>query len=350
MFCVECGKEGPIFGEGVCISCYLKTHSFTKGPKIMDIPVCTNCGSYKYKNTWTTDLFNDFLRLMIRKKFQISKELEKVDITTECKGKKENLECKVIISGFLDDNEIVEEHNIVVRVRNNVCDVCSKQFGGYYEATIQIRPGKKKLTKDELDDIRSNVESRVEGLRAKGNRGLFITDVGEEHGGLDFYLSDGGTACSIAKQIQEQYGGEIKQSSKNVGMEDSKQVYRMTYLVRLPSLQKGDIVSFDNDFFFISSVRGNKIRLINLSNWEELVVDSKVLQNTNSFGGKELIKEMIFVSQSQNEIQLMDPETYKTIDILKPKPISYTTEKIKVINVEDQIFLFPKKVIKDKET
>jgi nonsense-mediated mRNA decay protein 3 len=281
---------------------------------------------------------------MIRKNFQIGKELEKVDITTECKGKKENLECKVIISGFLDDNEIVEEHNIIVRVRNNVCDVCSKQFGGYYEATIQIRPGKKKLTKDELDDIRSNVESLVEGLRAKGNRGLFITDVGEEHGGLDFYLSDRGTAYSIAKQIQEQYGGEIKQSAKNVGMEDSKQIYRMTYLVRLPSLQKGDIISFDNDFFFISSVRGNKIRLINLSNWEELVVDSKVLQNTNSLGGKELIKEMIFVSQSKSEVQLMDSETYKTIDIQKPKPTSYNTEKIKVIKVEDQIFLMPEKI------
>lgn len=344
MFCVECGKEGPIFGEGVCISCYLKTHSFTKGPKIIDIPICTNCGSYKYKNTWTTDLFDDFLRLMIRKNFQISKELEKVDITTECKGKKENLECKVIISGFLNDIEIVEEHKIIVHVKNNVCDVCSKQFGGYYEATIQIRPGRKKLTKDELEEIRSNVESLVESMRSKGNRGLFITDFGEEHGGLDFFLSDRSAACNIAKQIQEQYGGEIKQSSKNVGMEDSKQVYRMTYLVRLPSLQKGDIISFENDFFIILSVRGNKIRLINLSNWDELVVDSKVLQNTDSLGGKELIKEMIFVSQTKSEVQLMDPETYKTIDIQKPKPISYTAEKIKAINVEDQIFLMPEKI------
>lgn len=343
MFCVECGKEGPIFREGVCISCYLKTHSFTRGPKIIDIHMCTNCGSYKYKNTWTTDLFDDFLRLMIRNNFHISKELEKVDITTECKGKKENLECKVIISGFLDDIEIIEEHNIIVHVKNNVCDVCSKQFGGYYEATIQIRPDKRKLAKGELDDITSNVESLVENIRAKGNRSLFITDMGEEHGGLNFYLSDKGAAYSIAKQLQEQYGGEIKQSSKNVGMEDSRQVYRMTYLLRLPSLQKGDIISFDNDFFFVLSVRSNKIRLINLSNWDEIVVDSKNLQKTSILGGKELVKEMIFVSQSQNEVQLMDPETYKIKDVQKPKPIQYNTEKIKVVKVEDQIFLLPKK-------
>jgi len=281
---------------------------------------------------------------MIRKNFQISKELEKVDITTECKGKKENLDCKVIISGFLDDIEIVEEHNIIVHVKNNVCDVCSMQFGGYYEAIVQIRPGRKKLTKDELDNMRSNVESLVESMRSKGNRSLFITDSGEEHGGLDFFLSDRQAAFNIAKQIQEQYGGEIKQSSKNTGMEDSKQVYRMTYLIRLPSLQKGDVVSFDNNFFIILSVRSNKIRLINLSNWEEISVDSKALQNTDPLGGKDLIKEMLFISQSANEIQLMDNETYKTIDVQKPKPASYKTEKIKVIKVEDQIFLLPEKI------
>lgn len=117
----------------------------------------------------------------------------------------------------------------------------------------------------------------------------------------------------------------------------------MTYLLRLPSLQKGDIISFDNDFFFVLSVRSNKIRLINLSNWDEIVVDSKNLQKTSILGGKELVKEMIFVSQSQNEVQLMDPETYKIKDVQKPKPIQYNTEKIKVVKVEDQIFLLPKK-------
>ena len=53
IFCVECGNEYAIFKEGVCINCYLKTHSFTKGPEIIDIPICTNCMSYKIKNIWT---------------------------------------------------------------------------------------------------------------------------------------------------------------------------------------------------------------------------------------------------------------------------------------------------------
>ena len=92
MFCVECGKDGPIFKDGTCLSCYLETHSFSKGPTVIDLPVCPHCGSYKYKNTWTSDLFGDVIRRVIKHTFQISRELRKVDINTECIETKEDLE------------------------------------------------------------------------------------------------------------------------------------------------------------------------------------------------------------------------------------------------------------------
>ena len=88
------------------------------------------------------------------------------------------------------------------------------------------------------------VEGLVESMQDKGNRALFITDSKEEHGGLDFYLSDKGSALTITKKVQGKYGGSIKQSSKNIGMKDSRQVYRMTYLLRLPSFRKGDFISY----------------------------------------------------------------------------------------------------------
>lgn len=343
MFCVECGKEGKIYKDGVCIDCYIKTHNFSKGPRVIDLPICGHCGSYKYKNTWTSNLFDEVLRRVIKNAFHISNELKKVDITTECKEKKEETACKVVISGFLDDAEITEEHEILVRMKKTVCDVCSKRFGGYHEAVLQIRADKRKPTKDEIDNIRANVENLVENLRAKGNRGLFITDIGEEHSGLDFYLSDKGPSLTIAKKIQEQYGGEIKQSSKNIGMKDSRQIYRMTYLLRFPPYQKGDFISHENSFFYISSINGNKVHVFELSNWSRRVFSSKELKKATILGGKKLIKEMIFVSQSQDEVQLMDPETYKTLDVKKPKNISFNSKIINVIKLEDQIFLFPEK-------
>ena len=342
MFCVECGKDGPIFRDGVCLECYLKTHSFTKGPEVIDLPVCSHCNSYKYKNTWTSDLFGDVIRRIIKNTFQISNELKKIDINTECKEEKERMVCKVFISGFVDDAEISEEHEIIIRLKKTACDVCSKKFGGYHEAIVQIRTDDRKLSKQELNNLGLTVENLVETLRAKGNRSLFITDIGEEHGGLDFYLSNRAVGLIIAKKIQEQYGGIIKQSSKNMGMKDSRQIYRMTYLIRLPSFTKGDFLKYNKSTYYILSIHRNKIKMMKLSNWEETITDIKTIQKSSILGGKELIKEMILVSQTKNELQLMDPKTYEIKIVRKPKPITLNSEKINVLKLDEQIFLLPK--------
>ncbi len=345
MFCVECGKDGPIFREGSCISCYIKTHSFSKGPEIIDIPMCSHCSAYKYKNLWTSDLLNEVLRKTIKNTFNISKELKKIDINSECKEEKNGMDCKVFITGFFDDVKLTEEHNLFVRLKKTVCDVCSKRFGGYHEAIFQIRTDKRKLSKDELENIRLSVETLVENMQAKGNRGLFITDVGEEHGGLDFYISDKGSGLVIAKKIQDQFGGTIKQSSKNIGMKDSKQVYRMTYLLRLPAFKKEDFISYNNSFFYISSISGSKVHVIELLNWTKQIFDLKDIQKANIHGNKELVKDMILVSQSESEVQIMNPKTYETFDIRKPKNISFESKTVQIVKIKDRIFLFMKNII-----
>jgi nonsense-mediated mRNA decay protein 3 len=340
MFCVECGKEGAIFKEGVCVECYLKTHTFTKGPESIELPVCTSCGSYKYKNTWVSGLFGDVIQRIIKKTFQIDRGLKKIDINTECKESKEGMSCKVYVSGFLDDVEITEEHELLVNQKRIVCDVCSKRFGGYHEAIVQIRTDKKELSKNESKDIISLVETLIEDLRAKGNRGLFITDVREDRNGLDFFISEKGPSLVMAKAIHDRFGGTMKQSSKNIGMKDGRQLYRMTYLIRLPPFKKGDFIKHNNSFFNLVSVHGNKVKLLDLSNWEETTADLKAVQKAKLLGGEELIKEMILVSQTKDEVQVMNQDTYKTFYLKKPADIKFD-DRIKVVIIEDNVFVFP---------
>jgi len=342
MFCVECGKEGPIYNEGVCINCYLKTHTFTQGPKILDLTICTHCGSFKYKSNWTSDLFGEVLQRLIKSNFKISKELNKIDINTECKEMKDGMSCDVYISGYISDVEVTEKHEVLVRQKRTVCDVCSRRFGGYHEAIVQIRADKKGLSKKELDEIKTIVENIITDLQIKGNRGLFITEIVEEHGGLDYYISERGPSLVVAKKLQEMFGGEIKQSSKNVGMKDSKQIYKMTYLIRIPSFRKGDFIRQNSSFFYIVSVHGNKIKMIDLDTWEETITDLKTIQKASILGGEELVQDMIFISQTDDELQVMDSKTYKIYIIKKPKPIKYDNEKLKILKTEKQLFLLPK--------
>jgi len=231
----------------------------------------------------------------------------------------------------------------MVRIKKTVCDVCSKRFGGYFEAVLQLRAEKRKPSRDELQEIRNTIETFVQNLQERGFRGLFITDVIDEKGGIDFYLSEKGSAHNIAKKIQEIYGGEIKQSSSNAGMKDSRQIFRMTYLVRLPAYRKGDFLSYNNMFYTISSINKNKVHVIDLLNWSERVFDGKDLQKIHIFGGSELIKEMILISQSKDEVQLMDQKNYKTFDVRKPKEVSFNHKTIKVVILEDIMYLYPEK-------
>lgn len=341
MFCVECGAEGTIFKNGVCLNCYVKSHSFSTGPEIIDLVECSHCGSYKFKNIWTNDIFSDVIRRVIKNNFQISKELEKINIETDCVENKMGRECKVNIIGWINGEKINEEHNITIRIKKNVCDVCSKQFGGYHEAILQIRADTRDLTKEELKDIRISVESLVEDIKLKGNRALFITDIAKEHNGLDFYLSEKGAGLVIAKKIQEIYGGEIKQSSKNIGMKDSKQVYRMTYLIRLPSYKKDDFMKHEDSFFKVISVHGKKVQMLNLSNWEEISYDISKLKKAVRIGGKNLVKKVIVVSQTDKDIQIMDENTYKIIIIKKPKDVNFIEKTVETVKLDDNIFIVP---------
>jgi nonsense-mediated mRNA decay protein 3 len=127
-------------------------------------------------------------------------------------------------------------------------------------------------------------------------------------------------------------------------MKDSRQVYRMTYLVRIPAYRKGDFFSFDNSFFLIVSLHENKVRALELSTWTEKVIEGKDVQPSRIYGGKELIREMILVSQLKNEIQLMDPKTYITVEIRKPKTTTVDTSMVKTVKLDGYLFLVPEKI------
>jgi nonsense-mediated mRNA decay protein 3 len=126
-------------------------------------------------------------------------------------------------------------------------------------------------------------------------------------------------------------------------MKDGRQINRMTYLVRLPSYQKGDFMCHNNSYFYVTSLSGTKIHAVELSTWGEKVFDSSELQKARILGGNELVKEVILVSQTPEEVQVMDQTTYKTRDVRKPKAVVFAAATIRIVKIEDQVFLLPEK-------
>ncbi len=341
MFCVECGKEEPIYKNGVCLQCYLRQAQFTKGPAIIDITACPRCESYKYKNTWLMEPFTEALRRHVKDAFQIDPELQSPQIETDCKEQDRMYACIVRIGGTVGGQTVMEEHPLTVRLRRTTCDVCSREAGGYYEAILQIRSDTRAFSKAELSTLRETVEKLVGQHQGSGKRGLFITDYEEKREGLDFFLSDKNTAFAIAKKIQEQYGGEFKQSSSTAGMKDSRQLFRMTYLVRIPAYRTGDFISLKDSFYVISSIHGTRVRAIELATWKEKILEGKDIKPSMILGGPGLVKEMMVISQSKRDVQLMDTTTYTTIEVPKPLTAIIKAPTVKTVRLEGSVFLYP---------
>lgn len=91
----------------------------------------------------------------------------------------------------------------------------------YYEAKIQLRPGKKEF----LDFVKKKV-------RKKGK--VFISKVEVLKEGIDVYLSSWRFAISLGKMLKKRFGGKVcvtrKLFSRNA--RTSKKIYRVTVLFR----------------------------------------------------------------------------------------------------------------------
>lgn len=341
MFCVECGKETEIYKQGLCTNCYIQQQNFVHSPQVIDLIQCSTCLSWKYKNMWYAEPFEKILHRVLKDQLTISKEVEKPTISFSCDPVDNTIPCQLTVSGLINDTQINENHELMVRIKQTNCDVCSKQFGGYYEAILQLRPSSQKLSSKELIKLQTEVEELVSTAQQQGARTLFITDMGKEHGGLDFFLSDKSIALKIAKKIIEAHGGEFKQSSSLVGMKDGREVYRMTYLVRLPSYKTGDVIKFQKNVYYVEATSPNKIHLIELSTGNSIVVQPKEITNEFVYDDTSIKKEMIVVSQTKKEVQLMDKSTYKLYDIPKTQDKPIQTEVINVFMIDDNVYLSP---------
>lgn len=341
MFCVECGKEEQIYKNGLCTQCYVKSTTFTSGPSLLTLIQCSKCNAFKYKNTWTSNTIQDVLLQIIKDTFNINPELKEISYHLDCQPIESQFSCTVTITGKLQGITVEEHHQLQIRISRIVCDVCSKQYGGYYEATLQIRATDRKLTTEELQTIQETIKHMVASEHTRGNRQLFITDMVEEHGGLDFYLSERGSAYMLARKLQNRYGGELKQSSSLVGMKEGKEITRVTILLRLPAYQIGDFVKIENEYYRVQKLTSQKAHLINLKNWEETTIESKDLKKFHVYPSKDYLQEAIVVSQSPTELQIMHPQTYKNDEIIKPKPQTISSKTVKIVRLDDTLFLVP---------
>ncbi|ODS40606.1 MAG: hypothetical protein A7315_08100 [Candidatus Altiarchaeales archaeon WOR_SM1_79] len=338
MFCVECGKEGKLY-RGLCADCFRKKNIFITIPTNIDIEICAHCKAKKRGKGWVFSDDEDIIEESIIENIKGAKVVEDFDIHIKSEFEDENnIFARIITHAYAMGLKVQEEHETRIRIKRSVCDECSKQQGGYWEAKVQLRGSKRGLTKNEIEKAINIVDVMV-SAKEKKDKGAFITKIEEIHNGLDFYFGSKSFGKAVAKKLANEFGGQVKESQKLMGRKDGKEIYRMTYAVRSLDFKVGDFLTLDKFILRLISISSNKVLLRKLDSGENITLKPGELDKSKLLGNKEIIKEMVVVSKKEKEIQVLDPDTLKTVDVILPPDIDVSGESVGIVKYDEGYFI-----------
>lgn len=319
-FCVECGVDTDQLVNGMCMPCFLKDRMLLSMPDHVDLFTCTSCGQFLRRGEYQSMAPEKAISLTAKHAVVPIKEAKIVESTTSIEPRDTynylvNVNCKLAIGDF----ETEAMASTIVRVKNSVCKICSRRTGNYYESILQIRTSEKELSARLQDEVLKKVEDFVDDA-ATTNPNAFITKMEIVPGGVDVYLSMIAIGRELCKLLGDFYCAELDESSKLVGQtRDGIEMYRVSYLVRLPEFHIGDIVRYGKKYYLLTRVSSSGGKIKSLNNFADMTIRRPNMPELKVYAKATELEVADVISQSDNEIQIMDPRNYSTIDLLVPR-------------------------------
>jgi nonsense-mediated mRNA decay protein 3 len=208
-------------------------------------------------------------------------------------------------------------------------------MGNYFEAILQIR-GLDGLADSDIEDLLQRIRDETYSASVKDNN-VFITKEEKVRGGYDFYMGEHGFTRQLAQKLHEHYGGEMKWSSSLFGRKDGKDVYRHTFLVRLPGFLVGDYLVSEKGKFKVLKIF-KRVQILDLYTRREITVDLSDAMAMRPMRASEVEMDLIVIMQTQNEVQVMHPTSMRPVDLIKHDE-SELGEKAKCVYIENELFL-----------
>ncbi len=332
-FCVECGKEGVVY-QGLCEECLPKKRRFIEVPRKLELGQCKNCGAYDLPSGLLHGSFKEAVDEVLRGAVIVPREVLRYDIDSAATPRDEHrFDVEVSARVGLEGMTIVEKSSLELFLKATTCSDCSKQAGEYYEGILQVRAEERSLTEAELLTARQIIEEKI-----RTSKGVFISKEEEIHGGLDVYMSSNEAARSIAKALRQRLGGTVSSSPKLHTRRQGKDLYRVTYLLRLPGLAEGDVVEIQGRPHLVLAT-GEPFQLLDLE-----LGEGRTIQAQEMIDAKRMTVQILrgsIISQDETEVQVLDEEGFRVRNVTRPPGLSLEGEEVTLIVTERGDFLAP---------
>ena len=341
MMCIVCGKKAPALG-GLCADCLSTRKRFIEVPEFCELTLCAHCGSVFKGRRWENSRGDqNEIEDAARRAVKVRTE-EGVTVHTGVKVKpvnEHNADADIEATVRIGRSRLTQNGRTRVRIRRAVCERCSKIHGKYYEAILQVRAAGRALGEEELAAVRAKVAE----LSQKGDREDFIGKEAEVDGGLDFQLGKLMRGKTMARALAAQLGGKVTESSKIVGNKEGRELYRVTFLLRLPGFRAGDFVKLDGRMLLVTHIGPRGTSATDLASGRDETLDGKAEDRAKRLGGGELVEVAVLLDARIPEVTIMDPVSYKPVSIVAPDWFwaGPRPENARILKSGEDIFLVP---------
>lgn len=334
LFCPNCGRRSE---GGLCAQCFLERFDLVKCSSILGAKVCTTCGSFFQNGKWIECDPHGLAISTVRSQLNINPAAEDVHVALVPETLGEIMRVHVHVDAVVKGMAASADVEVDVRIERESCDRCRRIAGGYYEGIVQVRAENRFPTSEERSkckEIAATVLARVQ----KSDRMAFILDIRELKEGIDIYVAPIHAGKQISKAITEEFGGKLSEAAKLAGR---RELYRVSFAVRLPQFMVGDIISLGDQVIDITGM-GKRVVGTNLK------MGAQFTSGMDDLGGAELLchrsdaQTTVLTMVQDYEVQVLDPDSYEPI--ILPRPAFLKAEsgaEISVVKTRKGMFVLP---------
>ena len=312
--CPKCGS--PSRSGELCGKCKAEGISWFRCEPRVFVTRCPICGSLRQNSMWSDcDASREDLEYeAVSTAISFYQDVRRPEIGISLEHNSQNRTvARATLSGTLYDQNMEDTCTIEVIWQNDACDRCNRLHGNYWEGIVQIRAENRKATIQENDEAKRIAGLVEASMQEQGDRLSFLSKIEETREGLDIIVSSQSIGETVAREITRRMGGKFSLHPTLAGEKDGKKLYRITYAVRLPKYQKGDIIQIRGTYGTILGAESKTFTYLDLMTGLPKTVPEST--QARLAGHVRDAVPMMIVYQDNEIVGVMDTETGKTEEI-----------------------------------
>jgi nonsense-mediated mRNA decay protein 3 len=229
--------------NGVCAECEASRRTLVSAQPHASVTLCPTCGAREVGKHWeragsSALLGSEDLAPFLVPDDEVGiRRVEWQETGTNPMLKNIHGDVHVRFRGL----ERVVPVDFTARLVHRTCPDCSRRSGHYYTALIQLR-GPEEGAKRRAPELRARLaeiwDATMPSARADWKGHHSWTEKKPE--GWDHFFTETLAARNIARLFKDRFGAEVKESASLYGRKDGRDLYRVTFAVRLPVHLPGD--------------------------------------------------------------------------------------------------------------